>query len=179
MYFEKPIEGKYIDLKCIDESDAEFTLELRQDPEFVKYLPKLDITIEQQKQWINIQQKTQDDYFWVVMDKKGNRLGTVGIFDIFSDPPKAGRLAIKGNALQNIEANYLAYKYGLDNLGLNKLWGFIYAENERAIRFAELFGGILCEAYEMDGRLVRDVVFKQPEFGFAEQKVRKMIYREK
>ena len=179
MYLQEEIKGHYIDLKSVSEDDAEFTLAIRRDEEFVRYLPKLDITVEQQKEWIKSQQKKPDDYFWVVLDKKGQYIGTIGVFDIFADPPKAGRLALKGNALQNIEANYLAYRYGLYDLHLEKLWGFIYAENSRAIRFAELFGGIMGEEYELDGRVVRNVIFKQPEFGEAEKNVRKMLYRER
>lgn len=179
MYINEKIEGKYIDLKSIEEDDAEFTLTIRQEPEFVKYLPQLNNSLDDQKAWIRKQQEKKDDYFWIVLDKSGQKIGTIGIYDIFSDPPNAGRLALKGNPLQNIEATYLAYKYGLDDLGLDKLWGFIYAENTRAIRFNELIGGIIGDEHELDDRLVRDVVFKYPEFGEAEKKVRAMLYRER
>lgn len=179
MYLNKAIEGKYVDLKSICEDDAEFTLQIRQDPEFIRFLPKIKNSIEQQKTWIKQQQSMSDDYFWVVFDKKGNRIGTVGIFDIFANPPKHGRLALKGNALQNIEANYLAYRYGIYDLNLDRIWGFIYVENERAVRFAEVYGSILSEPHDYEGRLVREVIVRQPEFGEAEKKLKKMLYREK
>ena len=37
----KVIEGKYVNLRSVEEQDAEFTLSLRQDPQLTKYLPKL------------------------------------------------------------------------------------------------------------------------------------------
>lgn len=178
MFLRENIEGKFIDLKSVDFEDADFTLQIRKDPAFVKYLPKINNSIENQKAWIKKQRASDDDYFWVVLDKKGNRIGTIGVFDIKADPPKAGRLALKGNALQNIEANYLAYKFGLDILKLDQLWGFIYSENKRAIRFAKLFGGQIGLEYLQDGRLIRNVVFSQPYFGEAEKSVRRMLYKE-
>ncbi len=40
------IAGRFVDLKSIDESDAEFTLNIRKVPEFVKYLLLIDNTID-------------------------------------------------------------------------------------------------------------------------------------
>ncbi len=177
MYLKENINGYYVTLKSIDESDAEFSLEIRQDPEFSKYLPGFDITVEEQREWIKKQREKNDDYFWIVLDKEGNRIGTVGVFEIFDEFPKSGRLALRGNALQNIEATYLAYKYGLDILKVPRMGGFIYSDNTRAIRFAEMFGGTVGEPYEHEGRTVREAVFKHPNFAQCEEKINKMLYR--
>ena len=43
------IEGRYVDLRSATIEDAEFTLAIRQAPEFSKWLPRIDNTIDQQK----------------------------------------------------------------------------------------------------------------------------------
>lgn len=178
MYLEKIIRGKYVDIKSLDESDAEFTLNLRKDPEMAKYLPPLNISLDQQKEWIRKQRETEGDYFWVMLDKEGNRFGTFGIYDVNLCEPKGRSLAAKGNPLQNIEGMYLIFKYAFETLNVEKVLGWVYAENVRAARFAELFGALPGDPVEIDGQIIREYAHKKKEFQLAEGKVRKMLYRE-
>lgn len=178
MYLDRAIEGKYCELRSIEESDAEFTLALRQDPEITQYLPRLDISLEQQKEWIKAQRERPYDYFWVMFDKEGNRFGTAGIYDMNTNEPKGRSLAAKGNPLQNIEGTYLAYKYMLDVFKVDGMYGYVYADNVRATRFNELLGAVIGEPKESNGIIIREVIFRQPEFGIAEKKVRRMLYHE-
>lgn len=180
MAYIEPIIGRYVELKSITMEDAQFSLDIRQDPEFNKYLPRINNTLGQQIEWINIQRKKRDDYFFIVWDKNEIPIGTIGVFDIFNNPPKVGRLALKGNVLQNIEAAMLAYHFGLYDLQLPQLWGFIYVDNIRAIRFAEQFGGILSDPYmDKNGRNIREVVFLKEKFSMCEEKLSKFLYRKK
>ena len=78
MFIEETIKGKYVTLKSANIEDAEFSLELRQNPALTKYLPKLDVTIEQQKNWILDQRNKNDDYFFVVINNKNERI--IGIY---------------------------------------------------------------------------------------------------
>ena len=64
MIYNKTIEGKYVDLKYVTVEDATIVLELRQDPELTKDLPRLDITEEEQKEWIRKQQLREGDYYF-------------------------------------------------------------------------------------------------------------------
>ena len=178
MAYTEPIVGRYVDLRPICEKDAKFSLEIRQDPEFSKYLPKINNSLEQQIEWIKKQKEKPDDYFFIVYDKNGEPIGTVGVFDVYSNPPKVGRLAMKGNALQNIEATMLAYHFGLYDLNLEKMWGFIYTDNIRAIRFAKEFGAILYEPkIDSEGRSIREVIFRREEFSECEKKLSRILYR--
>ena len=142
MAVTEPIVGRYVDLRSCTEDDAEFTREIRRDPEFVKFLPKIDNTIEEQKEWIRHQREKEGDYFFVVWDKEGNRIGTISIYDVHGNRAESGRLAIKGdNAFQGIEAQCLSFRFAFDTLGLECIDAYIYADNERAIRFNKQFGG--------------------------------------
>lgn len=178
MALTEDIVGKYVVLKSAGVEDAEFTLNIRRDPEFVKYLPEIKNTLEEQKTWIKKQRVLKGDYFFVVWDKKGKRVGTVSIFDLDKEVKKAGRLALKGNALQNIEAQYLIFKFAFCQLGIDKLWGFVYVENERAIRFTKLFGTrVYDEKQGEDDKLIREVEHYHDDFIASQENIERMIYR--
>ena len=69
MVYNGILEGKYVNLRSVEEKDAEFTLSLRQDPILTKYLPKLDITLEQQINWIRKQRVKEGDFYFLVENK--------------------------------------------------------------------------------------------------------------
>lgn len=177
MYLDSLIEGKYVDLRSVDVGDAEFTMDLRNDPELGKHFPKFDNSLEQQIQWIKKQRDAEDDYFWIMQDKRGNPFGTIGVYDIHRDEPKGRSLIAKGNPLQNIEGFYLAFHYALDTLEAKGIYGYVYNENTRALRFNELVGAIISEPTEFDGRTVRKTLFKNPEFEDNWNKIKGRIYR--
>ena len=104
MFYDELLEGRYVDLRSVDENDAEFTLKIRQDPEFTKFLPKIENTLEQQKNWIRYQRNKEGDYFFVVQNKAGERIGTIGLFDVTDVQCEGGRVAVGGSALAILEA---------------------------------------------------------------------------
>lgn len=181
MAITEPIEGRYVDLRSCTEDDAEFTRAIRKDPEFVKFLPAIDNTIDQQKAWIRKQREKNGDYFFVVWDKKDNRIGTISVYDVNGTHAESGRLAIKGNnAFQGIEAQILAFRFAFGNLKLECIDGFIFADNERAIRFNKQFGG---KQYppEIDehGREIVKIENWREDFEKVDKKFSSMLYRTK
>ena len=184
MIYEKVIEGKYVDLKSCTEEDAEFTLAIRQDPKFIKYLPKINNTVEQQKAWISYQRKKEGDYFFVVWDKLGNRIGTIGVYDINGEQAEAGRNIILGDSFQAIEASLLLSQFEFYVLKLKCVKAFIFAENKRAIRFNKLFGGIISNIHVDDkqqikganGKQIVDCVFLYENFKYVEKKISSALY---
>ena len=179
MAVAKELEGRYVVLRSCTEDDAEYTRALREDPEFVKFLPPLENTVEEQKAWIRHQRQKEGDYFFVVWDKEGNRIGTISIYDIEGDHAESGRLAIKGsNPFQGLEAQILVFRFAFGQLGLSYVDGFIFADNDRAIRFNKKFGGIQYppEAGE-DGRLIIRFENRRKEFEEADRKLSSILYR--
>lgn len=179
MAVTEPIAGRYVDLRSCTEDDAEFTRDIRKDPEFVKFLPEIDNTIEEQKSWIRRQRKKEGDYFFVVWDKEEKRIGTISIYDVHGDRAESGRLVIKGsNPFQGIEAQLLIYKFAYDVVGLNYVDGYIWADNSRAIRFSKQFGDIQSPP-EIDENGQRIVKIRNCKENFEEmqKKIGSMIYR--
>ncbi len=179
MVYDGVLEGKYVDLKSCTEEDAEFTLAIRQDPEFVKFLPAIDNTVEEQKDWIRRQREKEGDYFFVVWDKNGNRIGTISIYDVEGDHAESGRLAIKGsNPFQGIEAQILIFHFAFYELGLECMDGYIFADNDRAIRFNKQFGGRQhpAETNEKKESIIKFEIRKE-DFEKANKKFASIIYR--
>ena len=181
MVYDGILEGKYVDLKSCTEDDAEFTRAIRKDPEFVKFLPAIDNTIEEQKAWIRYQREKDGDYFFVVWDKEGNRIGTISIYDIHGDHAESGRLAIKGdNPFQGIEAQILAFRFAYGALKLECIEAYIFADNERAIRFNKQFGGRHYPAkIDENGREIIPVENWREDFEKVDKKYSSILYREK
>ena len=181
MVYEGVLEGKYVDLKSCTEDDAEFTRAIRKDPEFIKFLPKIDNTIEEQKAWIRHQREKDGDYFFVVWDKEGNRIGTISIYDVHGDHAESGRLAIKGdNPFQGIEAQILAFRFAYGVLKLECIYAYIFADNERAIRFNKQFGGRhYSSKKDENGREIIPVENWREDFEKVDKKYSSILYREK
>lgn len=177
MIYDKIIEGQYVDLRSAEVSDAEFTLAIRQDPEFVKYLPEINISIEQQRAWISKQREKQGDYFFIVTDKKGESIGTISIYDIVENHAEAGRLTMRGNAFQSIEAQMLSFRFGFYVLGLDSIVSFIFSDNDRALRFTQQFGGKLHAPELKNGRMECMATNSKEDFMECEKKLVKMLYR--
>jgi RimJ/RimL family protein N-acetyltransferase len=178
MVYKGVIEGRYVALRSATVEDAEFTLAVRQNPEFNKYLPRITNTLEQQKAWIQKQRNKDDDYFFVVWDKQCNRIGTISIYNIEGDHAEAGRLTMRGNAFQSIEAQLLSFRFGFNDLNLKTIVSYIYVENAGALRFTQQFGGVLHCPEEKDGRMEFKATNSKEDFDDCEKKLNALIYRE-
>ena len=178
MVYNGVIEGRFVTLRSCEEDDAEFTLSLRQNPVLTRYLPRLDITLEQQKKWISSQRVAEGDYFFVVRAIDYTRIGTVSVYNIAGDSAESGRLALIGDPLQNTEASLLLFRFAFNVLKLRRVTGFIMADNKRADRFNKQFG---CETGDVEenayGEMIRKIVVTAESFHVAEVKLNKLLYR--
>lgn len=176
MVYDKVISGNLVDLKAAEVEDAQFTLAIRQDPQITKYLPRIDITLDQQKQWIKKQREEENGYFFVVWDKQGNRLGTIGIYDINGNMGEGGRLALYGDSFQKIEAGLLMSEFEFEVLHLDYVVAWVEADNLPAIRWNKWFGGVLSEP-EIDnaGRKIRRVHVIRDDAVVACERIRSIM----
>ena len=172
------IIGRYVTLSSATEKDAPFALAIRQDPIMTRYLPRLDISIEQEIEWIRRQRETAGDYFFIVRNKKSERVGVLGLYYLCGDTSGIGRIAMKGGFLGNREAFLLTMRFAFKTLGLRKLADWVYAENARAIKFFEFFGAHMQEPQlDKDRQIViRNFYYLAEEFGKMEERVIKIIY---
>lgn len=180
MILERALEGRYVSLRSATIEDADFTRSIRCDPEMARCFPRFENTLEQQEEWIRCQRNKQGDYFFVIWDKQGKRIGTFGVYNICEKGCESGRVIVKGNALQSIETQMLSFIFAFETLKVDWIVAYIYADNSRALRFSSLFGGDFEEAdiYSSDKRLMVKYKTQREQFYMAIENIEKMIYRD-
>lgn len=178
MVLEGKLEGRFVNLRSAGVRDAEFTREVRQDADLTKYMPAIDNTIEEQRNWIRNQMKKEGDYFFVVEDKDFKPLGTISIYDINNKRGHSGRIAIKGNFMQCIEAQLLLCNFAFNELHLEEITGDCYNDNIRAIKFSEGYGMVFgAPRLNEAGILTRYGVANKANYENCYKKLSSIIYR--
>lgn len=178
MVYNKVIEGKYVNLRSVEEKDAAFTLSLRQDPQLTKYLPKLDITLEQQINWIKKQRTIEGDYYFVIENKEGKSIGVIGVYDVTEKSSETGRIAVVGTSFESIEAQLLSFDFAFDILKVEYTVNYVMADNVHALRFSQMFGSESSEPYTDEKGNVRiDGKITKESYQKSRIKIARMLYR--
>lgn len=140
MVTDDVIRGKMVCLRPVEESDAEFILSVRNDPKISKYLPKLNVTVEEQKVWIKHQREDDSSYYFIIESVENQRLGTISVYDIENRHGESGRFCSIGNPLQNVEAMFLLYDFCFCQLQLELLKIWVFTENKKVISLDSKLG---------------------------------------
>ncbi|NLG02514.1 MAG: GNAT family N-acetyltransferase [Clostridia bacterium] len=178
MVYSDTLNGKFVYLRSVTIEDAEAILSLRQNPKLTKYLPRLDITVEQQRKWIEEQRTREGDYYFSVWNRQNEMIGTIRVYNISDGSGETGSLALKGNAFENLEAKLLCEDFQWDILNLHTTKSVIDAENSQAQKFAGLFGTEF-NAPSLDARGFQCVIGHNDKERSIEyrNKVRKILYK--
>lgn len=140
MYIDYKLEGKYVNLRSVTEDDAEFILDIRNNPQVSKYLPPLNVTVEQQRQWITKQRADRDSYYFILETPDSTPIGTLSIYDIVDDHGEGGRSCSIGEPFANIEASVLLNDFTFSTLGLSYATIWVYEGNKSVLALNEAFG---------------------------------------
>lgn len=164
MVINGKLSGTTVDLRPADAGDAEFTIKLRQDPVITRFLPRVEHSITDQIAWINTSRKKDNEYFFVICNKQGERLGTISIYDIDGDHAESGRLASFGNPIENMEAILLNMDFAFNRLGLEYVLANTMVQNVKVVKINEKFGTVFTGKHTdergfevVHGRLYKDV----------------------
>lgn len=134
------LKGKTIQLRLVDESDAEFILSLRSDEKYNKYLSPVDIDLEAQREWIRDYKKSEFDkkqFYFIIERLDGTLCGTVRIYDFKNDSFCWGSWILNQHKTKYaaIESAFLVYRYGFETLGFAKSHFEVTKGNEKVIQF--------------------------------------------
>lgn len=140
MYIDYKLEGKYVNLRSVTEDDAEFILEVRNNPQISKYLPPLNVTVEQQSQWITKQRADKDSYYFILETPDLTPIGTLSVYDIVDDHGEGGRSCSIGEPFANIEASVLLNDFTFNTLNLSYATIWVYEGNKSVLALNEAFG---------------------------------------
>lgn len=153
MVYDGIIEGIGVNFRSVTEDDAEFTYYLRQDKERTKYVHSVTGTIEDQKNWIRRQREREGDYYFLVEDKNGTPIGTVGYYDLEGVNGETGRLVMKGNSAQNCDAIMLIRKFAFEIMGADHIRCTAVKGNKPVVGQLKRLGGVQVGSHidEQDG----------------------------
>ena len=151
MFIDYVLEGKYVNLRSVEESDAEFLLSVRNDPRISEYLPPLDVSVEQQRQWISKQRGDKDSYYFLMATPDGGKIGSISVYDIKGGTAETGRFCSIGDPASNVEAAILLTDFCFDVLDLQSIHIWVYEGNKPVLKLNEGLG------YQWEGtRLAKD-----------------------
>lgn len=158
MVYDKEIKGDFVTLRSITLEDAEFSYAIRSEPENRDTVGQLAVSLDAQREFIKWQMQQPDDYYFVVCDNQGERIGLIGLYDIHDGIGEMGREVNNGTPEECMEAGLLVGKFAVEILGLKKITYVIYANNDKNIARQKQLGrtplgtvvrnGIECMYYE-------------------------------
>ena len=140
MVYEGVIKGRFVELKSITLDDVQFSFDIRSAPENRETVGVVAKSVEDQKKYIEWQMKEPDDYYFVIYNRKGEKIGLIGLYDIQGDTAEMGREVCSGNCVEVIESEILVEDFAMDVLGLKTLHSVIYANNAKHLKNQKLNG---------------------------------------
>ncbi len=133
MIYNEMICGKFVDMRSITLEDTEFSYYIRADKKNRETVGQLAASIEKQRKFIEWQMQEPDDYYFVVLNKKSEKIGLIGVYDIHDGMGEFGREVSFGNPMQTMEAELLLEDFCRDVLHLKKICWVIYLNNRKHI----------------------------------------------
>lgn len=142
MVYDRIIQGLTVQMRSVEESDAQITYEMRTDPDKAKYVHPVNGTVEDQRMYIKQQREKPDDYLFLFEDLDGKPLGMKGIynFDHNKNEVETGRFIGYGSQIQNIEALKLGFDFAFDFLKVDRVIMSALENNSMMLSIQKRFG---------------------------------------
>ncbi|PWJ35391.1 GNAT family N-acetyltransferase [Fibrobacter succinogenes] len=129
MVYPEVIHGMFVDLRSITLDDAEFSYNIRADKRNRDTVGQLAPSLEAQKDFIRWQMQEPNDYYFVVLNKKGERIGLYGVYDIHDGIAEVGREVNVGEPTEIMEVGLLVADFCRNILKLSRTCFVVYEEN--------------------------------------------------
>jgi RimJ/RimL family protein N-acetyltransferase len=142
------LSGRTINIRLVEENDAEFITSLRGDPRYNTHLSKVDDDVEKQREWIKeykIEETLGNQYYFIIQDKNNIKCGTVRLYDFRNDSFCWGSWILNENKTRfsALESAFLVYEYAFNILGFKQSHFDVRKENTKVIAFHKKMGAIL------------------------------------
>lgn len=129
MVYEGVLKGRFVYLKSITLDDAQFSFDIRSAPENRETVGVPAKSVEEQRKFIEWQMKEPNDYYFVVYNRKGEKIGLYGIYNVEGDMCEIGREVNRGSCVEVFEAQSLAMDFAMDYMGMKRACYVIYSNN--------------------------------------------------
>lgn len=141
MVYDGELKGRFVTLRSITVDDAEFSYNIRKDPRFVDIMGQPAKSLEDQREFIEWQREQPGDYYFVVYNRKNEKIGLCGVYDIQGDTGEPGREINIGMPYESVEAELVIFEFMRDVLKLKKTAFVIYKNNKRQLSMIKKKGG--------------------------------------
>ncbi|MCE2571533.1 GNAT family N-acetyltransferase [Motilimonas eburnea] len=151
--------SKTIQLRLVQEDDAEFISELRSNKKYNKHLSKSDTNVDAQKLWIREykeKEELKEQFYFIIERLDGTRCGTVRLYDFREGSFCWGSWILNQDKTRyaSIESALLVYEFGFKELGCAKSHFDVRKENYAVCSFHEKFGAKQVGETELDNLYV-------------------------
>lgn len=142
------LKSKTINMRLINEDDAEFVLKLRLDGNYNKFLSSVNADVSSQKTWIRKYKEDEvnnKQFYFIIERKDGTPCGTVRIYDIKNDSFCWGSWILNEDKTRYsaIESAVMIYNFGFNSLKFNKSHFEVIKDNIRVVNFHKKFGAVV------------------------------------
>ncbi|MDC7290717.1 GNAT family N-acetyltransferase [Blautia schinkii] len=153
MVYDGIIEGKTVQLRSVEERDAEVTYRMRADPEKSIYFHAANGNVQDQLAYIKKQRMKQGDYLFIIEDKNGNAIGMKGLYDYDTEEGiiESGRFVGFGSQVQNIEALMLGFDFAFDYLNVRQIKMSALENNKVMLGIQNRFGAVFTSKNHLVG----------------------------
>lgn len=149
------LNGKNINLRTVETTDAEFIYTMRQNQKKTKYLSQVTGTVDSQKEWIKNykhREEIKQEFYFVIESKNEEKLGLIRIYDFQNDSFCWGSWLIKEEAPKTtaIESALQIYEFGFYTLKFQKSHFDVRKGNDKVIAFHQRFGAKIVDENDLD-----------------------------
>lgn len=148
----KPLEGKYVNLREAEVEDAAFILALRTDPKKSRFIHQTDPDLNKQIEYMKRYKTLDDEWYFIIENKKGEPLGTSRIYDVKGKQYTGGSWLMKTGSLpeESLEGNLLAREMAFEKIGFEKDCFDVRKGNKKVVRFHQLTGAKIVAENDID-----------------------------
>jgi RimJ/RimL family protein N-acetyltransferase len=149
------LKSKTVQLRLVEESDAEFIVSLRTDEKYNKHLSAVTGDIGAQINWIRRYKEDEankQQFYFIIERLDGVRCGTVRVYDFVGNSFCWGSWILNEDKTRYaaIESAFLVYQFAFDELGFQKCHFDVRKGNGRVISFHEKMGATRTGETELD-----------------------------
>lgn len=147
-----PIQGKYVNLREVQLSDAEFILSLRCDPKKARFLHYTENNLDKQIEYLKRYFTLDQEWYFIIENKKHEPLGTTRIYDVKGLQYTPGSWLMKDGSLpeETLEGSLLASKYAFEILGFERSFFDVRKANIKVIRYHLMRGAKIIAETDID-----------------------------
>lgn len=145
-----------IKLRLVEETDAEFIIDIRTDSTKSKFINSTNSDIEEQKKWIREykkREKVEEEFYYIAIDENDEKFATYRLYNKNKDSIEVGSFVSKPFyqiALNIIKVDVILKTYVFEVLGYNTLNFEVRKKNKSVIYYHNKFKPQLIKEDELN-----------------------------